>query len=66
MMVSSLPAHNVGRKTLISHGSTDRCQATWKIAEEAKSLDLGEMREAAPQQRQVEVTDNGNVVPPGL
>jgi hypothetical protein len=28
MIVSSLPAHNVGRKTLIRHGSTDRGQAT--------------------------------------
>jgi hypothetical protein len=26
--LSSLPAHVVGRKTLISHGSTDRGQAT--------------------------------------
>lgn len=28
MILSSLPAHNVGRKTLISHGSTDRGQAS--------------------------------------
>lgn len=27
MILSSLPAHNVGRKTLISHGSTNRGQA---------------------------------------
>src|SRR6185295_13027772 len=28
MILSSLPAHIVGRKTLISHGSTDRGQAS--------------------------------------
>jgi hypothetical protein len=28
MILLSLPAHNVGRKTLISRGSTDRGQAT--------------------------------------
>jgi hypothetical protein len=30
MILSSLPAHNVGRKTLIRPGSTNRGQATWR------------------------------------
>jgi hypothetical protein len=30
MILLSLPAHNVGRKTLISRGSTDRGQAKFR------------------------------------
>jgi hypothetical protein len=40
MILSSLPAHNVGRKTLISHGSTDRGQAS--PATNATERGLGE------------------------
>ncbi|MFP1155796.1 hypothetical protein ACK280_27705, partial [Mycobacterium sherrisii] len=33
MILSSLPAHNLGRKTLISHGSTDRGQVNLAVAD---------------------------------
>ena len=38
MILSSLPAHNVGHKTLISHGSTDRGQATDHSASDRRYL----------------------------
>ena len=63
MTLSSLPAHVVGRKTLISHGSTDRGQANPATVElvDGFTRDVSKIGHYGTGDLEIRITDNAQL-----